>query len=840
MRPTTKGLAAFLLTNCILAVSCVAVGEDASLFPRNTEVPFYYVHGASRAWPIIDGKLEGSVQLVARGQDRVLAEGKTLEFHGLHVTVTRDGKLTVKSDGDSEPIFFQLEVRMTDNEDALTSQKLQVRVAPPRRPISYVADLVDDIIHIYWDANSDRFRPITADGFHQYFRRLQAHGVNRLIVWQSPFPYMSDPQEFAADDWQRYESQARAIAHSKELAEAMESTRGQQAWEWLREMLVLRLRPEFGPMFTDIAAQNGIALTASFRPFEHALTKYYEVPAFDANGTYLWGFLPLASPVVNYHPDQVGFAHFREILARMGKREAGELDAIELPGVGQAAQLVERFRAGQRDFKIAAAQFPPLDSSSWVLMRGADEEFQLRRFRDVRDTVEARRHQLTDYKLVTGEANTLRITNVKVPADCRFLIIRAATEFGKSVQLRADAGLTLRAKAGNRIGRGANIYWALDESDSDGLSTRVGAILADGGFRAEFQATENSINALVKRNAEKLAMSNNQLVIDLGRRWEVEMVDFNRKAARDYAIKQLRTMLSYEAFDEILINTRTHTDLPGSFGDGVDGIKTVFHYRKAGHHRGGYRIGPRSFLLLGIAGAYAPIRVAEEQQLRELAEDPNSVEQITTSQPGEWRGSCQLSDTPFQWRFRRNAAVAQGVRRLLMDLEQTFPNTRIRAVIPQRAVVDEAMERGLAQMKRPNGGVYGADFYRHVWSTNNFTFRTCDGMAMLDLSGLRVEPVFLGIRYIPDDGPLKLFVDQCIADMKDNHGSSFRSPRSFFYEAQETLRGGNRERASERRKEIIRKLLANREDIREILLYEAADWTSYLPLDNPHGYLDDP
>ena len=839
MGPTQKILTA-LLTIGIIAVPSVTAGEDASLFPRNTEVPFYYVPGAIRTWPIIDGKLAGPVQLTARQQDRVLAKGLSLEFHGLHLTVTRTGKLAIKSVTDSQPIAFELEVRLPNNEDALSSQTLQIRVAPPQRPISYVADLVDDIIHIYWDANADRFRPITADGFHQYFRRLQAHGINRLIVWQSPFPYMCDPQEFVAEDWQRYESQARAIANNEELVKAMETSSGQQAWQWLREILVLRLRPEFGPMFTDSAKQHGIALTASFRPFEHALTKYYEVPAFDAQGEYLWGFLPLASPVVNYRPDQVGFSHFREVLARMGKREAAQLETVELPEVELATQLVERFQAGRRDIKIMATEFPPLDSSSWVLMRGADMEFQLRKFRDVHEIVDAQRHQLTDYKLVPGPANALRITNIKVPADCRFLVISAASEFGKSLQLSADAGLTLRATAGNRIGRGANIYWALDESDPAGRSTRVGAILADGGFRAEFQATENSINALVKTNADKLVMGNHQLVIDLGRRWEVEMVDFNRQAARDYAVKQLRTLLSYKAFDEILINTRTHTDLPASFGDGIGGIKTVFDFRKAGQQRGGHRMGPSTFLLLGIDGAYAPIRVADQQQLRELASDPNSVEQITASQPGEWVGACQSAETPFQWRFRRNEAVAQGVRRLLMDLEQTFPKTRIRAVIPQRAIVDEAMKRGLAQMKKPDGGLYGTDFYRHVWSTNNFTYRTCDGMAMLDLSGMRVEPVFLGIRYIPEDGPLKLFVDQCIVDMRDNHGSSFRGPRSFFYEAQETLYGGNREQAGARREAIIRRLLTNHKDIREVLLYEAADWTSHLPLDNPHDYLDTP
>lgn len=67
-------------------------------------------------------------------------------------------------------------------------------------------------------------------------------------------------------------------------------------------------------------------------------------------------------------------------------------------------------------------------------------------------------------------------------------------------------------------------------------------VSAPSSQTGEFQATENSISAVVKHNADMLDLSNNQLVIDLGRRWELEMVDFNQLAARHYAVKQLRTM----------------------------------------------------------------------------------------------------------------------------------------------------------------------------------------------------------------------------------------------------------------------------------------------------------
>ena len=107
---------------------------------------------------------------------------------------------------------------------------------------------------------------------------------------------------------------------------------------------------------------------------------------------------------------------------------------------------------------------------------------------------------------------------------------------------------------------------------------------------------------------------------------------------------------------------------------------------------------------------------------------------------------------------------------------------------------------------------------------------------MVDLRGLSVEPVFLGVRYAPAPGPLNAFVDRYVADLDANRGSSYRGPKSFFYEAQETLRAADKEAKRLRREEIICELL-DRPQINEILLYEAADWTYYLPLSG-HNYLD--
>jgi len=137
--------------------------------------------------------------------------------------------------------------------------------------------------------------------------------------------------------------------------------------------------------------------------------------------------------------------------------------------------------------------------------------------------------------------------------------------------------------------------------------------------------------------------------------------------------------------------------------------------------------------------------------------------------------------------------------------------------------------------------LYGGDYIRHIRGSLNYMPTFSEGMTMLDLSGLAVEPVFLGIRYAPDDGPLQVFVDQFINSFTGSFGSSFRGPKSFFYEAQETLRGKDTQGKRQRRERIICDLL-QREAIDEVLLYEAADWTYYLPLSDVdlcgHAFLD--
>jgi len=200
-------------------------------------------------------------------------------------------------------------------------------------------------------------------------------------------------------------------------------------------------------------------------------------------------------------------------------------------------------------------------------------------------------------------------------------------------------------------------------------------------------------------------------------------------------------------------------------------------------------------------------------------------------------GTCQREADGHIWRFARNQAIANGVQLLLMDLEEEFPETRIRVMIPPRDVVENDVKAGLSDLAHPQHGKYDANYYRYLCSGINHIPAIGEGMSMLNLSGLRVEPMFLGLRDLPDQGPISIFVDAYQKDQSDNHGSKFRGAKSFFYEAQYTLRFPDKEAAKIRREEIIRGLLTE-PDISEVILYEAANWLYSLPVHDPHQYLN--
>jgi hypothetical protein len=257
---------------------------------------------------------------------------------------------------------------------------------------------------------------------------------------------------------------------------------------------------------------------------------------------------------------------------------------------------------------------------------------------------------------------------------------------------------------------------------------------------------------------------------------------------------------------------------------------------------GNYRLKHIPYRHLGIDLAFAPISLASNPRLTALVSKADSIEQITNWQENEWNGPCQSLGSPFVWRYERNRAVAEGVRQMLVDLEHEFPGVRIRAVIPPSADVIRTMQQGLDRMPKPDGGFYEQSYFRHIRSSLNHIPAIGEGMAMVDLTGLSVEPVFLGIRYAPDAAPLGLYLQEIFRDMAGNRGSKFHGPRSFFYEAQETLRAKEVDAIRKKREDIICRLLSHQDEIAEVILYEAADWTYHLPLSEPdlcgHSYLD--
>ncbi|MSU51910.1 MAG: hypothetical protein EXS41_00725 [Opitutaceae bacterium] len=803
----------------------VANAQEPRLMASNLAAPFCYEHGGTRRWPILAAPLaeDVSCSLTASHEGKELARSARLEFSGLTVSVSREGWLEIQSPATAAPLAFDLEIKLQGG--VAETQRLSVRAAPPARPISYIADFGDDLIDLFMDRTTGRWRPMDKGSFDQYFRRMQAHGVRRLIVWQSPFPFMADAKNYPVEDWLRYTTQAQAIIESRELSAILEKRGGIVSWGWLRALMAVRLTPQFSELLTRSALEHGIALTASFRPFEMALEKYYAVPAFDESGAFLWNFHPLASPAVDYHADEVGFAHYRTVLASMGHADASRLQTIEIRGATNAAAFVERFTMKHDNLRMVAMPFPPLQEDSFVLVRGKDAHFALRPFREIKTKAEARCRELQNVIVDHYAHSTVRISAIKMPNDCRYLVLSNPSAAEESLDAPGELPVTLWAEAGNQLGR-VNVHWVAPPGDAAGKKTRVAGIGADGDAWADFFAVEASA-AAAHSGPPRRRLQNEVLVIDLGDPWSVEMVDFNQPAARRYVVNELRSILSHPPFDEIFINTRSHTSLAATQADGDDGVKPLDHYRAV----------KQPYVHLGIDRAYAPRGAASNPRLLDLAD----MEHITNWQPGEWVDSCQSEHSPFVWRYARNRSVADGVRKLLEDLEKAFPKTRIRTVIPERASAVANVLGALEKMPNATGGVYGRDYYRRIWAELNHIPAIGEGMTLLDLHGLRVEPVFGGIRLLPDRGPFDLFVREVIADMSDNHGSSFRGARSFFYEGHETLRATDAAAARKGREERICHLLDQRGEINEVILYEAASWLG-MPLNDSdlcgHYFLD--
>ena len=835
-RCAAQALFWLVMIGCLLAGSLHAGDPAAALSPYNESVPYCYLRGGDRAWPILNRKLDAdeSLTLVARQADQVLGTGTAFRVGQVDLAIVDHGQLRVdarQESPDAEPLTADLEIQMLRGGQVVQSQRVVVRPAPSLKPISYIADLVDDLIRIYGRAETGEFLPISKGAFDQYFRRLQAHGVSRLVVWHSPFPYFTRSEDHDPDDWSRYEKQTRAILSHPELGQALKQSRNLPSWLWMNFLLAMRLNPDAGPMFVQSAADHGISLTASFRPFESALTKYYEVPTFDAGGDYLWGFLPLAAPVVTYQPEKVCFGHYREVLNRMGHPELGRLTTLELPGLTreEADQLVARY-GPTGGFEVDAAQFPPIDSDSYVLVRQASGEFQLQPYHQIREQAEARRHAVTGFRLETSPGGIVQLSGIDVPHELRFITLSHAGTAQDNLSLSLDKELPvqLRSQAGNRLNR-ETIYWVFDEGTPAGHECRIAGITPTGEYRAVFQACSSSIQTLLKQSEPRVPMVGNRVVIDRGNLWSVEMLDFEQAATREMAVKQLKTLLGLRGvdsarpvYDEIFISTRSHVDLATTMADGDEGQKPISYFYRIGR-------GPRHHL--GLDKAYAPRSAAENPRLIAAAKSPVEAERMTTWQDNEWRDSCQSPDSPLIWRLARNEAVADGVSQLLRDLEREFPGTRIRAIVPPRESTIQQVEQSLESLPVPTGGTYGRAYYHKLWCSNNHIPTIGEGMAMVDLRGTRVEPVFLGSGgYVPEQGPFELFVKQQIADLADNRGSSFRGPRSYFYEGQFTLRANDAGETRKQRDQMIRHLLSQKGEIGEVLLYEAADWLYFVQL----------
>ncbi len=826
----------YSLIYLFLLPQSVCPADDSELLYWNTKSPYPYLIGQKRSWPVVISKRSASdrINLVVKFDGKTVAEGNPCSYEGVEFRVTQDDKLVIETEKNSTPRLFFLDLVHLSKGAIKSKQTLRIQPAPPNRPISYMSDMIDDLLFIFYDSSARQFKPIIKEGLDHYFRRLQAQGVKRLIVWQSAFPFSAKPEDFEEPIRSDYVAVRQALMNNPEVIEAMAKEKSLPSWKWLNLIMKLVTTPEFGDRFSQSAIDHGISLTASFRPFESALQKYYTMPVFNEEGSFVrYSHFCSYAPFDN-DKKKHGFAHYRMLLKEMGMEDEAKVSTIELQNVEERNQVLKKLKEGSLKINIKISQFPPLDPNSYVLIKLSNGKYDFIKYSHIQEKTLSEQITIPCTKFEPEKNNNIRLLNLDIPVEYRFIHIWVQSSIESPLVLSTDDPVRIAAKAGNSLGK-FNNYWVIQNPAKDTAGTRVAPILQNGSFRSQFNTVRNSENHFIK-HPETISLNENILVIDRGDAYTDEMINLQNTETRKIAIKQIQDILAYPAFDEILISTRSHTSLAGSWGDRKLGVRPNLEYRRKKVK--GYR-------QLGLDYGYGPASISRNQDLvQAIKNNPKTIRELTHHVSKDWESTCQAPTRPFHWRYMRNQAIAKGLKLFFEELRKEFPETRIRAILPPSAIVEKNVKKAISKMKKETDKStdqnYDPNYFRYLCSYLNYIPSIGEGMTMVDLNGLNIEPMILGYRGNPDKGPRQIYLKEFLEDLRIKH--DYKGPYSFFYEAQETLRTPAKYNPQEKREAIIKELLANPDDIKEVILYEAADWIQYLPLQDKihgqHGYLD--
>ena len=210
--------------------------EDFDLSSWNTMAPYAYLHESSRSWPVAlpDHKTYDTINLQIIRDDKTQASGHPVQYDGIRIELTPQNKLVIHSEKNSPRHEFDLKLTLLSKGKETFNQILHVQPAPPDRPITYLSDMIDELIGFFYDSKSYQFKPIVKEGLDQYFRRVQAQGIKRLIVWQSPFPFSAKPSDFSEPVRLEYLAIAKALTTHPRMNQSLSEEKALTSWKWQR------------------------------------------------------------------------------------------------------------------------------------------------------------------------------------------------------------------------------------------------------------------------------------------------------------------------------------------------------------------------------------------------------------------------------------------------------------------------------------------------------------------------------------------------------------------------------------------------------------------------------
>ncbi len=588
-------------------------------------------------------------------------------------------------------------------------------------------------------------------------------------------------------------------------------------WEWQHQLnSVLTPLDGYIDQVNKAAKYAGVKLSIVIRPFEASLSTYRSIPVFNSEGAFLKNYLPSGSVELSQAVSESGMTHYRQILSQVlyGEKNLVTVDKVDFL---QAENVTTAFLQNPSSYiNIYSTPYPPIDPDSNVFVRGSGGGFSLVKYQSIKALADAKRYEVQNFS-VSHQNGVLSISGIDMPADHGYLVFEGVNDAvnlprvneafdSSSVAVSPERKIILSDKHGIKMGR-IGAYWTyhnyIDVKEQSTLyagfktddvwtsSSNTFSKKGSNDLRSIFSVSRSlKSSAGVAVDTGALSMANKSLVVVVGEEYSNELFDFSKDLVVNHYKEKVDFYIgNYSEFDDVLVNSRTHSDL-----------------------------------IQNLEEAYLPSSILKNEEfINYIKSIPISeLEQFTFRYAGERknRQSCQQEGCLDKFRYFKQKQQAIDLTKLLYEVRKIAPDNRMR-VIGEMTDSDyvETFDFLENTINPSTSLAYGESYISSLYPSNNYYHLVSDSITNVDFDYLKADLVMQGVRGVPEQPAVNYVMQKRAIQATNRYGKDFAD---VFYGAQETLSN------DAKREDIICDMLTNHNrKFKKIILYEGITYLWY-------------